>query len=362
MSERKEHTKLGLWARIFREKRKVTRIAHFTNVSALACSFMPDGKAVAIGCKDGQVRLLDLEQRSNLKIIDIGLEFNVVFGKKEYREIAEIAISRDGRRMAVRRKSSRSVGVWDLDTGKNVFSKDLSTCNDPLHGFTQAIALSSDGGRLAIACSTGNYHVRSRHPNNYLLDIETGQEMLFGGHQLSVVEHPLDNRINDIDFSPDGRFLISVADDGRAIVWALDPSSYPQRLVEYKSIILWRVCFSHSGKTFAAGGFSLREWPSETAPSIKPSIVGYDEKFKAIVAEHGEVDFLAFNRDDSKLLVSVSAKAPVFHRVWLWSEGSPAECVEHDFGKVLAVSPDASMIASMLDDTLVIWDLAQVVQ
>jgi WD40 repeat protein len=345
-------------------KKIITRIADFTNLSVQACSFMPDGKAVAIGCRDGQVRLLDLEQRSSLKIIDVGLEFDVVFGKKTYREITEIAISRDGRRMALCRESGRSVGVWDLHTGDKVFSKDLSKCNDPLVGFTQAIALSSDGVRLAIACSTGKSHVNSKHPINYLYDVETGQEITFQGHQLSVTENPFDNRINDLDFSPDGRFLISVADDGRAIVWALDPPSGPQRLVKKESLFMWRVRFSHSGKTFATGGFSLQEWPSDCAPSIDTSVVGSDDKFTALVVRHNMVDFLAFNRDDSKLLVLVRCqgkpKAPVFHRIWLWSEGSPAEGVKHDFGRVLAVSQDASMIASMLDDTLVIWDLAQV--
>jgi WD40 repeat protein len=348
-------------------KKKITRTAQFTDLSVQACSFMPDGKAIAVGCKDGQVHLLDLEQGSSLKIIDVGLEFDVVFGKKTYREITEIAISRDGKRMAVRRESGRSVGVWDLHTGEKVFSKDLRTSNEQLAGFTQAIALSSEGGRVAIACSTGNYDVLSKHPVNYLYDVETGQETLFQGHQLSEAESPLDNRINDLDFSPDGRFLISAADDGRAIVWALNPPGGPQRLLKRESFFMARVCFSHSGKTFAAGGYSLQDWPSsDYAPSIEPSVVGNDEKFKALVVEHSIVDFLAFNRDDSKLLVLVrcqeKSKGPVFHRLWLWSEGAPAKCVEHNFGKVLAVSPDGSMIASMMDDNLVIWDLAQALE
>lgn len=350
--------------RLFHEKKKVTKIAQFTNLSAQACSFMPDSKVVAIGCQDGQVHLIDLEQLSTLNIIDVGLEFGVVFGKKEYREITEIAISRDGRHMAVCRETSCSVGVWDLHTGKKIFSKDLSTCNEPLFGFTQAIAFSFDSSRLAVACSIGKTHVLSKHPANYLFDIETGQEMIVQGHQLSVTKHPFDNRINDIDFSPDGRFLISVADDGRAIVWDLvPPSSGPQRLVN-TSLWMWRVCFSHTGKTIAMGGLDLEDRPSASAPSIHTSVVGYDTKFKALTVEHGKIDFLAFTRDNSKLLVLVRfqefTSVPEFHKIWLWSEGSPAKLVKHDFGKVLAVSQDASMIASMLDDTLVIWDLAQV--
>lgn len=200
------------------------------------------------------------------------------------------------------------------------------------------------------------------------MDVETGEENTIEGHQFSLVDSPLDNRINDIDFSPDGRFLISVGDDGRAIVWALDPppgsSQYlgPQYLLK-RGNIFWRVCFSHNGKTFATGAFS--EWPSDHAPLIETSAVGYDAKFKAIEAQQGIVDYLAFNRDDSKLLVLSSCqekpRAPVFHIVWLWSEGSLAKRVEHDFGKVLAVSPDASMIASLQDDTLAVWDLTQVV-
>lgn len=349
-------------ARLFGQRRKITRMADFTNLSVQACSFLPNDKAVAIGCKDGQIRLKDLEQHSSSKTIYSGIEFSVPSGEKEWEVIKKIAISPDGRRMAAIREGGRSVWVWDLHTGKNIFSKDLSKSNEPMYGFTQAIALSSDGSRVGIACSIGNAQVGSKYPENYLYDVETGQEMRFGGHQLSVVDFPLDNRINDLDFSSDDNFLISAADDGRAIAWLLDSQGGPQRLVQ-RNVLMWRVCFSHLGKTFATGEFGER---NDSGPLISSSVVGYGEKFKALEVRGGQAHFLAFNRDDSKLLVLMAGEGEyerlVSHRLWVWSEGSTAERVEHNFGEVLAISSDASMVASMMKDTLIIWGLAQILE
>lgn len=176
MTAQKKNTNWGLkqWTKFFRRNRTVNKKASFTDYLVHACAFLSDAKRLIIGCEDSKVHLLNIGQNSKLKSIDVGLAFHVVFGKKEYLNIKEIAISNNGSRMALIRESSRIVEVWDIFSGTKVFSTDLSAIDElPLHGFIQAVSMSSDGNRVAVACSTGRSDVFKKHPANYIIDVET---------------------------------------------------------------------------------------------------------------------------------------------------------------------------------------------
>ena len=174
------------------------------------------------------------------------------------------------------------------------------------------------------------------------------------GHGQSVVSAPFVHRVNDLDFSPDGRFLVSVGDDAQAFLWDLETNA-GESLVKHKYIIN-RVCFSHDGGWFATGG--TESWLSEGAKTL----VGLREVGTMVndifaAGDTAPVYFLAYNRQDTKIVIICSDES-----AWLWSGDPDASRIEHDFGNVLALSPCATKVAGVVDETLKIWSIEALVQ
>ncbi len=105
-----------------------------------------------------------------------------------------LCISRDGKKLALNHWT-----IWEIPTGKKVLSGKTRCC--------QTIAFSPDGNLLSIA---GNYS------EFFVYDARTGKVVW----DLTLVGHG-DTVVNQVEFTPDGRHLVSSSDNGMLRVWDL---------------------------------------------------------------------------------------------------------------------------------------------
>ncbi len=125
-------------------------------------------------------------------------------------EVTALAVSPDGRWLAVGESGGGRISVWDMDSGQRL-SWSLPGSNEPVeylvgHQFTVwALAFCPEGELLA----SGAYDNEIR-----MWDVATGMEVgILRGHR---------SWIRSLDFSPQGNILASSSCDGTIRLWDVD--------------------------------------------------------------------------------------------------------------------------------------------
>ena len=175
-----------------------------------------------------------------------------------------------------------------------------------------------DSPRLAVASSCGIW----------IYDASTGKELDF-------LTGPMEG-VNSIDFSPDGRIIVSGSKDGTVRLWDTTIGKHLKTLREH----LWdvkSVCFSPDGKTIASGSAygTVRLWNATTGKHLK--------KLRGHTASINSVCF----SPDGKMIVSGSKDGTV--RLWDTTTGKHLKTLSRSGGDVKSVcfSPDGKIIASV---------------
>lgn len=137
----------------------------------------------------------DVFTRKNVYEFYLGYEYNVL----------DAAFSRDGAMLAVV-DGQNTVILWDVNnkTPKYYLLEDGMECTY-MECQEQSVAFSPDNS-LLISSNEDQKMVR-------LWDVESGKQIL---------ALPLENNVNVVAFSPDGRYLIAGCDDGRIYVWGIE--------------------------------------------------------------------------------------------------------------------------------------------
>lgn len=156
---------------------------HTSRVVALV--FAAGGRQLVSGGGDGTIRFWDIESGSSFRILTRGGPQTIIFS---------LALTHDGRGLIVGESLSpakNQVTRLDVATGEVVWSK-------PVHNdYIYAVDVSNDGTMVASGGADNRIVVR---------DGNSG-ELLFS------MEHR--SRVNDVGFSPDGRFLVSASGNGQ---------------------------------------------------------------------------------------------------------------------------------------------------
>jgi WD40 repeat protein len=322
---------------IFGGKRSARSIAEIPGLAAAGCCFIPNKNIVVVSITGGELRLIDISQGVVVKTLE---------GKLA--KPGHIVASRNGACLAILDiprgggGAGKTVEVWDIEAGSMLLSLKLDNA-------AESIALSASGNKLAAG---GRYQ-----PNIDLYDVSTGEySHKLVGHGGTLVSAPLNNGVNDLDFSPDGRYLVSVADDGGAILWDLEATKGYLKLAH--KYVARKVCISHSGKTLASCGAEC--WLDGEPPCLIGVSAVTTQKAESSIFRIGTnypENGLAFTLDDKRILVADSDNA-----LWLWSGKSEAARIKFDFGQVLALSLDATKVAAEKDGTFNLWDISQLVE
>ncbi|HIK39502.1 AAA-like domain-containing protein [Thermoleptolyngbya sp. M55_K2018_002] len=197
-------------------------------------------------------------------------------------------------------------------------------------------AFAPDGKTLALG---------SADTDLYLLDLQSRTTTALSGHTASIMS---------VQYSPDGRHIASVGDDGALRLWTrrADGSFAPhQSILVHPASRIWSVAFSPDGQQVATAAIdrTVKVWGLELDGRLSPEP-------RLTLADHmGAVWGVAFSPDGT-WLVSTGRDRTIRR----WSRtGELLEAVEVDglgLSRV-AISPDGQQVAvGNMDNTVTVWN------
>jgi WD40 repeat protein len=242
---------------------------------ARCLAFSPDGKTLATGEID-VIRFWDTA--TGRQVHQIAARFHEEFCGPGF-----LAFSPDGRRLAALRRG-HEVGVWNVGTGKRLFSVELHTEGCVALRSNEQLTFTSDGGMLwagtndaafVLDATTGKVIARvntegkdskiatalafSPDGNTFAAATSRGKDVVelwsrAGGKPLLTLEVPKeDDGVQCLAFSHDGRLLAAGSGDGTTRVWHVTTGKEVYKL---KGPEVWieSVAFAPDDRTLAVVG------------------------------------------------------------------------------------------------------------
>jgi WD40 repeat protein len=313
---------------------------------ATSVAWSPDGKLLAAGGADNQIRLLDAETGKELRRFagHRPRTFHPAFNPKNGAfdalvdsvgegDVTTVAFSPDGKTLASG-GWDETVRLWDVETGKE--RRSFLAHQD---GLVAAVRFSPDGKYLA-----------SRGGNDgvvRLWDAATGAEVRkYEG--LAKANPWRFNRDAALAFSPDAKTL-AVGD--RKVIHFYDTEGGKETATWEAHPVCLSLAYSADGKTLASGGVdgnddhSLRLWDVEKGK----------ERLRCTLPKNEPPTSLAFSPDSAQLAAAVEEDDL---RVFDASTGKPAHQLKHYWPSRVAFSPDGKTLVSAGGPTVRLWDPA----
>ncbi|MFI0451288.1 WD40 repeat domain-containing serine/threonine protein kinase [Actinomadura sp. 6N118] len=289
-----------------------------TLTSGIICvAFSRDGRTLASGGFDAQVRLWDVPTGRNIRTLN-GHSSAVIF----------LAFSPDGRTLvSAGAGDDHTLRLWDTQTGENIRT---------LSGYSNEItcaAISRDGRTIA----TGGYDAQV-----HMSDVRTGRSTLtFSGHT---------GPITCVAFSRDGHTVVSAGagDDHTLRLWDTQTGRNITTLRGHTSPVTC-VAISPDGNTVAASGSDDRAIRLWYLDERRPTAV--------LTGHTGEILHLEFS-PDGRLLASSSRDTTV--RLWPLHSQHPGQIFTGHTHTAYAVafSVDGRTLASGgRDGALWLWQV-----
>lgn len=251
---------------------------------AIVGKYSPDGSKFVAGGKDGFARLYRVEESGR---------FQFVCAAKHENWVISAAFSPDSKRVV-------SIGIGEGQYADDDVMKiwDTASCEpadiavDLDHAYVRTVAFSPISNRIAWGTRTGQV---------WLADLGDG----FKRTQLPQVHT---GKVQEIDFSRDGKFLVSGGLDAKVVVWDMETKTVYRKLAGHKQGV-YTVEFG-AGGLIASGGAEERILVWDIA---RPK----GEELVEELAVRGGSNGLAFNGDGTILAVGSDARY-----VAMWSTAS----------------------------------------
>ena len=328
-----------LWD-IATEKLKLTLEGHDFAVYGVA--FSPDGKTIASGSQNGNLRLWDVATGTLTEDILPGSP-NIFSGYVASRggftesdsqvvwrsTFSNVAFSPDGKTIAS--GSRESIPILSIaNTGHSDMTKTLLTAQILITGY----------GNRPLIVETLEYNSLFIYTYKDVINL---WDVASGTLKATLEGHT--DEINSIGFSPNGTILVSGSEDRTVRLWDVAGGQLRTTL-EGHTYWVYSVAFSPDGSTLASGSRdgTIRLWDMASG------------QLKKTLERSGLVFSVAFSPDGSTL--ASGSKAGTV-RLWDMASGQLKKILEGHGNEVYSVSyaPSGTILASAsLDGTILLWD------
>ena len=232
------------------ETQKQQEIDHGHTALIKSVVFSPDGKTLATGSWDFNVKFYD--------VATVKVRATIPQGPRG--SVSGVAFSPDGNLLASA-NTDGTVKLWYVAS-----AKEKASLGQPVDFFPifSCVAFSPDGKTLAAG--TWNREVKGPH-EVYLFEVASGKERSrLQGHQAWI---------QSVAFAPDGKTLASASSDKTVKLWdwtsARELATLTSGTPAHHEYHFLAVTFSPDGKTLAAGGHgqTVKLWTQEKQPLKK---------------------------------------------------------------------------------------------
>ncbi len=285
----------------------------------LTVAFSPDGRLIATGDANNQVRLWRV--KDDHLLLTCG-------GHPDW--VRSVIFTPDSQTL-ISGSDDQTIRFWDVRTGAC-----LKTLSGPVSRVA-SLAVSPDGCTLASSGEDGSIH---------LWHIATGQYwQALEGHT---------EQTWSVAFSPDGSLIASGSEDQTVRLWNVSTGQCSKILTGHRNWVQ-SVAFSPDGRTLASGSHdqTAKLWDTQTGECLR-TLIGHTNWVWCVAYVLNLDSNITSN---SLLLASASEDQTI--RLW---DASTGECLKTLMGHTsriwsIAVSPDGQILASGSDDqTLRLWD------
>ncbi len=343
-----------------------TLVGHKSDVTSLA--FSPLGDYLISGSRDATVRLWSAQTQGTNVVATLTGPLNV---------LSDVAFSRDGQKVAGG-TGDGTVWSWDLSRPREGQYSTLSGQGAMVRGIDfgpdGTLASGDNSGQLriwsmerggmvqALQTQAGKmWNLEYSPDGRYIVTCSDDKVAeVWNSGDLSAAGPPLTHSaaVNMAAFSPDGAHLVTVSDDGLGRVWETQHWSLETRLetqVRYSGGV-FAVAYSPDGRWIATGHTDdqVRLW--QVQPGSSPLAVSLAYTLTGHTNDILSLDF----SPDGKLLASGSWD----NRVLLWNMGTftlAAEPLEHSsYVYSVAFSPDRKqrmLAVGTRKGSVYLWDL-----
>ncbi|MCA2717734.1 hypothetical protein [Microcystis sp. M169S2] len=308
------------------------------NYYVISVNFSPDDKTLVSGSADNTIKLWNVETGQEIRTLK-GHDYSV----------NSVNFSPDGKTL-VSGSLDNTIKLWNVETGKEI--RTLKGHDEPVN----SVNFSPDGKTLVSISPEGKTLVDDSDEDKTikLWDVETGQEIrTLKGH---------DEPVNSVDFSPDGKTLVSSSfswdkededtgmsgsGDKTIKLWNVETGQEIRTLKGHDDYVL-SVNFSPDGKTLVSGSIdkTIKLWNVETGKEIR-TLKGHDN---TVIS----VNF----SPNGKTLVSGSGDKTI--KLWNVETGQEIRTLKgHDYPvRSVNFSPDGkTLVSGSADNTVKLWNV-----
>lgn len=286
-------------------------LAH--DAAVLTVAFHPDGDTVASGAADGTIRIWSLTTPLPLAALPLATL------------PAALALSPDGRTLAVAARGSRDLEIWEVPAARR-----------------RRVVAEAGGSAARIAFSPSGKLVATTHPDRegdvVIVEVDSGatRAVLEGESQ----------PVGELTFCPDGRRLLVSAGRGAATVWDVATATRTTRIAAAASGVI-----DEAAAVFVADGTMVASQRGELIDADTGDC-------RLRLAPRSKVTCVATNAAGTILASGMAIGAVCLHDAttgeslaWLYGHG--------DRVKSISFSHDGGIVASGgFDGTVRLWDVA----